>query len=190
MSRRDVLLAIRQIAANGGPDLPIGWTSVAASGRWYTVRTPGGDALDVNRVNTNVAVTRGLFAICGSRTVLDSLAASSDLISPLTTAWSAALSGPGLARDVMRRWRWYNIDGFVRDPEGDPLAVSGQDARLIGEGDTLPDPAVTSLPWNLDANGGITTQAAAVVRVTTINRPAFGRTILGFEDDVDAYETE
>ena len=172
------------------PDvIPAGWTVHPQSGGWVEFRRASDGAL-LACYTANVAGARGLFAILGDRSILDAIAASFDLAAPARDVWEAAKAGPGLARDVMRRWRDWRIDGFERDPEtGDPVALANERRRLMAdEGFALPDPATNPLPWNLDANGQLTTQAAAVVRVTVIHRPALSASMANPWSDAEDLE--
>ena len=57
--------------------------------------------------------------------------------------------------------------GQLRDENGDPVAFDGV-RTLVPRGAQLPDPTAVALPWNLAADGSITTPANAVIRVEAL----------------------
>jgi hypothetical protein len=202
---RDGLLAVRDVAADmkddeenvvlsGHPVLPSTWTVRQIAGGWYVVRSDGGTVLHVNRLNqeTLEGTLHGLYLVLSEdRKLLNSLASSSKLIDTIERTWSLAASQSGLARDVMRRYPFYSIDGYVRDAEGNAVAVSDYDVRLIPEGGQLPDPGIVDFPWPLKkSTGELVAQADADVRVDAIRRPVFLKEILGYDDSRSAVETE
>ena len=192
---RNAFLFVRDVAANGGPAIPETFASRAEHGGWYTVRTDDGVILGCWRANTN-AEGRGLFLLLGPREKLEELAAAAnaeqDPAAPLKTTWDARTTS-ALALAVMRHWRDWRCTGFERltTPEGVTTtpAFTEQVRRLIPEGAALPDPNVTPLPWNLAANGTLTTQALAKYRVTAISAPALLATMAGWTDHEDAEAT-
>lgn len=191
----EAYLFVRDVAANNGPVVPSTWFVRREADSWYTYRTNDDIRLACWRANTN-ANGLGLFLVLGPRAKLQELAdaanAAEDPAAPLAAVW-AARNTSALAMAVMRRWPVWRFTGFERvtDPEGVTTtpAVTNGVRRLIPEGAVLPDPSVTALPWNLGANGSLTTQALAKYRVTSIAGPALNATIAGFTDHEDAEAT-
>ncbi len=181
-------LIVRDIAANGGPVVASGWTTIAEAGGWYVSRRDS-DGMRVLawRANTNAAATRALYMLFGPTSLLDPVAASEPLCWAAGQAWTLTLGGDASAIAVMRRWPWWRINGFVRQTEHDglstALAVTAAVVRFFGEGGTLPTIG-TAFPWRFDATGAIVgTDAAAAVRVNSITGPAFGASLAGFTLD-------
>lgn len=190
MTLRDGLLMLRSLDADGGPVVPATWTVQPEDGGWYTVRRDSdGITLAAHRENTDTAGTLGLFVVMGPRAVLDAIAAASSYAATLQAVWDArATSATALA--VLRRLRTWRFDGFERDEAGNPVAITGGVRTVIFEGQALPDPNVTPLPWLIRADGTITTLAAqAQYRIDAIIRPALACTMAGYHDDIDAEAT-
>lgn len=192
--KRDGFLMVQPIATSDDgarwPMLPEGWSAEPQSGGWVEL-VRGSDRLASYVGNTNAAGDRGLFLVLGPRTVLSELAGSMEMAAPVRKVWEQAVAGPGTARDVIRRWRDWRFDGRRRLADGTVVTFVGEAYRLMAdEGYSLPDPAVKALPWNLDRNGQITTQAAAVFRVEGNLRPTLLASMAApYDDAADAEAT-
>lgn len=201
--KRSAYLFVRDLSgSNNCPSLPSDWRITEQDNKWCTIKTseiaipvPSGSSpltrsfdLASWRANTDQAGTRGLFLIlCDEPRFLDYVAELGSVIgAPIRNIWQARNTN-STALAVLRRWPTWRIDGFIRDGDGNPVAVSNYRIRLMNsEGYTLPNPNTTPLPWNLDSNGQIVPQAQAVVRVTNIHGMALDVTIAGFQDADDA----
>lgn len=198
MRLRDAILAVRDVTSGGGPVVPGDWQTVPQAGGWYSLRRPDGSTWHAWRAWVQPSGTTALWLVCAPtahRGALDTLVQSDALMATMVDAWQAAVAGPGLARDVMRRWPDFRITGFERVSDGNGgttvVAVTDAPRRLIPsrQGVVLPDPASDPMPWRFDAQGNRVPQADAVIRVDTIHAPAFLQTIAGYHDHVDAPET-
>jgi len=169
------LLVVRTLHADGGPEAPAGWErSPQGDTGWNVLTAPGGHRVLALRVATGPGGTRGLFAVYGPPAVLATIEAAADLAMPVREAWRRRDEAAVLL--YLRSWPVFRCAGFERDHEGNAVPFSGV-RRLLGPGGRLPDYTVTGLPWNLAADGSLTTQALARYRVTSIDRPALDTSI-------------
>lgn len=169
-------LCVRDIDADGLPVVGVNW-NVHACGGWSVVhRNDGGVLLAAWRANA--IATRALYALFGPQDVLEAIAATEPACMPAREAW-ARRAEPAV-RAWLRRWPAWRFDGAIR-VSGAMVSVSGASRRLIFEGQQVPDPTVTPFPWRFAADGSIVaTEAAAVVRVDSIARPAMVATLAGY----------
>lgn len=181
------LLVVRTLHADGGPDAPVDWERAPqGSTGWHVLTDPDGHRVACYRANTDGV--RGLFACLGPPAALATIEAAADLAMPAREAWRRRAEAGVLL--YLRSWPTFRCTGFERDIDGNPVAFDGV-RRLIDDGGRLPDYTVDALPWNLAANGSLTTQALARYRVTSIDRPALGTTLMGlgcdqlFDDEED-----
>lgn len=181
------VLVVRSLHIDGGPNVPIDWARAPqGESGWYVIATPAGDRMVCYRANTDGS--RGLFACLGPSSVLATIEAAAALAMPAREAWRRRAEAGVLL--YLRSWPTFRCQGFERDIDGNPTAFDGV-RRLIEDGGRLPDYTVDALPWDLAADGSLTTQALARYRVTSIDRPALEITLAGlgcgglFEDEVD-----
>lgn len=167
---------------DGAPVVPEAWWDDRAQrvGPWWTWRHPSsGDVVAAARVNA--VGGRGLYAVAGPRSWLESLASGTDEVMPAREAWRRRAET--MPRTICRAWRWWRCDVTERATQddvdaglaaavGDAIQRDGVVRRLSSAGTLLPDPTVTALPWDLDAEGVPTTIGAAVIRVRALVRPA------------------
>jgi hypothetical protein len=179
------LLIVRALHADGGPEAGAWERTPQGDTGWHVLTAPGGAQVVCYRANTDPGATRGLFAIFGPPAVLSAIEATADLAMPAAEAWRRRAEAAVLL--YLRSWPTFLCAGFERDADGNPVAFSGV-RQLLDPGGRLPDYTVTPLPWNLAADGRLTTQALARYRVTSIARPALGITLagLGCNDLFDA----
>lgn len=174
------------------PQVPETWEVNYQDNKWCTIHTApiliDGETKSYNlacyRANANSTNTQGMFALFADEIkILDWIKdRDSVLCAPAIDVWQARSTNP-TALAALRRWPVYRINGFVRDGNGDAIAVENEVVRLMkSDGFTLPNPNTAPLPWNLDDNGQSTTQALAKVRVTAIHSPALDVSIAGFQD--------
>lgn len=169
------LLVVRALHADGGPEAPETWNRAPQGDTgWHVLTAPDGHRVVAYRANTYG--TRGLFAVLGAPPVLAGVEAAADLAMPAREAWRRRAEAGVLL--YLRSWPAWRCQGFERDSEGDPVAFDGV-RRLLDEGGRLPDYTIDGLPWNLAADGSLTTQALARYRVTSIDRPALDTTLAG-----------
>ena len=180
----------------GAPWLPESWWGERTQrvGVWWVFRRPStGEQVAIARANALGG--RGLYAVVGPLDWLESLASGNDEIMPAREAWRRraeddAPPGEASPRQICRAWRWYRVDCTERatqsdvdlglaDAVGDPIQRDGVRRRLLTEGHLLPDPTTEALPWDLDADGQLTTQAQAVIRVRAIHRPVLAPDVPG-----------
>lgn len=192
------LLVVRDLdPGTGAPVCPPTWLCVPVAPLWWRL-WPGGDSLPsdpsclVHRANVDPGGTRGLFAVLGPPAVLSTIEAAADLALPAREAWRRRAE-PGVLL-YLRSWPTFRCQGVERatDENGDPIVVPFDGVRrLLDEGGRLPDYTVEPLPWDLAADGSLTTQALARYRVTGVDRPALETTLAGlgcharFEDQED-----
>jgi len=173
-------VAIRDLHADGGPAAPASWKrSVQGSTGWTMITHPSGDtiaALFVNAVGT-----RGLFILFGHQARLESIAANTSNVMPAREAYRRGRLGTETStRNIIRAWPWWRCDVIERGEDGSPLPVQRRAVRrLTSVGTLLPRFDKTPPPWNLDADGNITTVALATRRVTAIHGPALGHVLAG-----------
>lgn len=168
-------LCVRDLDAEGCPVLPDTWSCTVEDAGWFTV-TRTSDGLRILAWRASQVGSRALFALFGPRSILDAVAAVEPACMPAAEAW-ARRTEPAI-RAWLRYWPVWRIDGHVRDADGVAQPVSTAVVRLVPSGVQIPDPSVTPLPWLLDASGAVVaTQAAAVVRVAAIYRPAMDQSM-------------
>lgn len=160
---RSVLL-VRTLHADGGPEAPGTWLREPQGDTgWYVIADPSGHRVLCYRVNTYT--DRGLFACFGPTATLAGLEALADLALPAREAWRRR--DEASVKLYLRSWTTLRCSGFERDSEGAAVPFTDGVRVLIDEGGRLPDWTTEALPWNLAADGSLTTQALARYRVTS-----------------------
>lgn len=172
----------------GAPSVPARWTVELcgnADAPWYCLMHPTGRMVFAYRENEHAPSSQALWCIVGEADDLADLAAIVDEDMPARAAWRRR-DEPAV-RTFLRRWRTLRCDGFTRDPEtGDPVAFTNEVKVLIPRGAQLPDWSTSPPPWNLDADGRLTTATNAVIRVTGfagVNTLALANTLAGHRYD-------
>lgn len=171
-------------ARAGAPRLPAAWWDDQAQrvGPWWAWRIPSGPHQGeiVCAARVNALGGRALYAIAGPLGWLEGQAAGTDAVMPGREAWRRrSETGP---RQIVRAWRWWRGDYTERATQadvdsgratsvGDPVQRDGAVRRLLSVGHMLPDPTSEAMPWDLDADGELTTMGAAVIRVRALTRP-------------------
>lgn len=173
-------LAVRDLDGEGAPDVGAGWTVHLMDAGWCVLER---ENIVVAAWKANELAGRGLFAVFGPQDFLENLASANTEVMPGREAW--ARRSEANIRAWLRYWPVWRVDGFERDDEGNPVAISGGVRRLLQDGDRLPDPTVDAFPWDLDEHGDLVSQASAVIRVTGIVRPAMANTIRSEADNFD-----
>jgi hypothetical protein len=156
------LLMIHEVEPDGTPTVPDGWTAQRCGSYWSRVEHPSGRV--VKAWLENQVGSTGLWAVVGDAADLADLDAIAEQSLPAREAWRRRAEPAILS--YLRYWRTLRVDGFERDADGDPVAITDAVRQLVPRGERLPDPTSTPLPWDLDAAGQLTTQANAVIRVT------------------------
>lgn len=184
-----------EVVSSGHPATPASWSVVqwyAGTVGVYEVRPGPRVTLHVIRQNARPDDSEALYAVFGDKSYLDSLRDHmSDSVQAATMrdVWSAAMAGNDTVRMALRAWRDWRITGQVRvsDEAGAPVTVDVTDHpwRLNhgADGNIIPDPSTTALPWLLGRDGSIVaSQSDAWARVTALHRPALLHSVAGWHD--------
>lgn len=172
------------------PAVPAGWRVHFAHNGWYTLRRlSDGLQLAAFRANAHPSAGKGLYLLLGPRAELDAMSGGVSM----RAAW--ADRGTPSTRVWLRRWPIWRCQGVERvvDIGGGSSLVAFDGVRrlLRTEGLQIPDPATDPFPWLFDEAGNVVqAQAQARIRVDSITRPALDSTVAGFQDHVDAEDTD
>lgn len=165
----------------GAPSVPQGWTvnlCGTASAPWYALTHPTGRRVVAYRENESGSVA--LWAVMGEADDLADLAAIATQDMPAREAWRRR-SEAGV-KPRLRYWRTLRCSGQERDGEGNPVPFTNEVRNVIPRGAQLPDYDSEGFPWNLAADGSLTTAANAVIRVEAVsgaNTLALSHTLAG-----------
>jgi len=149
-----------------------------ASAPWFDITHPSGRRVIAYRENENGSLA--LWAVFGTSDDLTDLAAITTDDMPAREAWRRRSEPAVKAR--LRYWRTLRCSGQERDGEGNPVAFTDEIRNVIPRGARLPDYDVTPPPWNLAADGSLTTAPNAVIRVESVsgaNTLALSTTLAG-----------
>jgi len=152
----------------GAPTVPQDWTVTLcgnASAPWYDVTHPSGRRVVAYRENDDGSVA--LWAVFGAPDDLTDLAAITTSDMPAREAWRRRSEPAVKAR--LRYWRTLRCSGQERDGEGNPVPFTNEVRNVIPRGAQLPDYDSEGFPWNLGADGSLTTAANAVIRVESVS---------------------
>lgn len=174
---------IDAVAGDGRPVLPEQWSVEAyVLGETplpvWVVRRPSAFRDPIIIARMNAINTDGLYMVGGDEAFLESLSNGAHDIAPAREVWRLAQEGIALARTACRAWRHWRCD-VTEMVEGVATQLNGVVRELSAEGVLLPDPAVTPLPWDLDASGNVVPTAQAARRLRVLHRPTLMWTIAG-----------
>ena len=165
----------------GGPAVPATWASRVQTGGWYILTHPSGRMVAACHVNDNGA--QGLFGVDGDPADLAEIANSVPVAVPAREAWRRR-NEAGI-KPYLRWWRILKCSG-ARRVEGAMEAFADRCVDIVPIGVQIPDWESVALPWHLAADGSITTEELAELRVDAFSGAdtlCLGRTMLGAGHD-------
>lgn len=154
-------------AETGAPSVPATWTVGRIGDRpWYALTHPSGRTVLAWRENEHGPSGLALWAILGEAEDLAELDSRVETSMPAREMWRRRTQPA--ARSRLRWWRTLRCSGQERI-DGSPTPFTDEVRTLVPRGVQLPDPALNALPWNLAADGSLTTPANAVIRVESFS---------------------